>query len=150
MTSYYAILDDEHNVVAATRDEWAEFFEDNEKRQVAYDEIRHGEATIKVSTVFLGLNHNLLPGPPLWFETMVFWPGNEGWDQYQERHENWQVTAYRHSRVLAAVKDSLRHYPPPAPGLAAQITAALLDDLEQQETDEPFIWPQETAHEAQD
>lgn len=53
--------------------EWAKFFEDIENRCVAQDTI--GEA--RISTVFLGINHNYsTEGRPVLFETMRF-IGNE-------------------------------------------------------------------------
>jgi hypothetical protein len=48
---------------------WAVWFEDNENRRIADDTI----GASRVSTVFLGLDHNFRPtGPPILFETMVF------------------------------------------------------------------------------
>jgi hypothetical protein len=38
---------------------------------------------VRVSTVFLGLDHGHGPGPPLFFETMVF-----GKDDYEEEMDN--------------------------------------------------------------
>lgn len=50
-------------------DDWAIAYEDKDTRQVARDEV----GTARVSTVWLGLDHNYVPGgPPLIFETMVF------------------------------------------------------------------------------
>jgi hypothetical protein len=54
-----------------TLDEWAEMFEDTERRIVAQTDLPGG---CWVSTVLLGLDHNFMdPGnPPIIFETMVF------------------------------------------------------------------------------
>lgn len=50
--------------------EWAEWFENFELRNIAQTEMPEG---VRVSTVFLGIDHNFLgEGPPLLFETMVF------------------------------------------------------------------------------
>ena len=46
---------------------WAVTFERHDKH-VGYDEV----SGFIVSTVFLGINHNVGEGRPLWFETMVF------------------------------------------------------------------------------
>ena len=50
--------------------EWAEWFEHFELRNIAQTEISEN---VRVSTVFLGIDHNFLDdGPPILFETMVF------------------------------------------------------------------------------
>jgi hypothetical protein len=48
--------------------EWAAIMESGQDRHVADDMV----GDVHVSTVWLGLNHNWGPGPPLIFETMVF------------------------------------------------------------------------------
>ena len=58
-----------------TLEEWGRVFEDIEYRRVGYDEIAPTTRypASYVSTVWLGLDHNLFPnGPPLIFETMRF------------------------------------------------------------------------------
>lgn len=53
---------------------WAVWLEDSD-RQVAESFFQHGVTgeILRVSTVFLGLDHNYAPhGPPLLFETMAF------------------------------------------------------------------------------
>jgi hypothetical protein len=47
---------------------WATWYENGDNRRVAVTEV--GEA--KVSTVFLGLDHNWSGGPPVLWETMIF------------------------------------------------------------------------------
>ena len=48
--------------------EWAPLFED-----FTYVDVRHDNVDdVRISTVWLGLNHNFRPGPPHIFETMVF------------------------------------------------------------------------------
>lgn len=64
-------LDENHNLVRC-RDvyEWARMFEAG-NRHVGDEEI----GPLRVSTVFLGLDHNYSQkGPPLVFETMIFGP----------------------------------------------------------------------------
>ena len=54
---------------------WAEWFEKNpDKRRVALTRFESG---LRVSTVFLGLNHSWGYGPDQWFETMTFAPAQE-------------------------------------------------------------------------
>ena len=61
---------------------WAEWFETTD-RHVADDTI----GKVRVSTAFLGLDHNLFGGKPLLFETMIF--GGKHND-YQERYTTWE------------------------------------------------------------
>lgn len=71
----YYVLDARNNVVEA-RDiyEWATFFNDIGRRRVAVTDMEHPTlGKIRVSTVFLGLDHAFIPGgPPMIFETMNF------------------------------------------------------------------------------
>lgn len=56
---------------------------------------------VKVSTVFLGLDHNFgLDGPPVLFETMVF---GGGFDQEQERYCTIEQAKQGHARWLTKV-----------------------------------------------
>lgn len=65
MSEHYIL--DGHDVVPAELMTWARWFEKGD-RTVKKTTI--GES--KVSTVFLGLDHNFGVGPPQLFETMVF------------------------------------------------------------------------------
>lgn len=67
---------------------WAKAFEKSD-RTVAKSE----KGGVKVSTVFLGLDHQYGEGPPLIFETMIF--GGEH-DQYQDRHSTWEQAEAGH------------------------------------------------------
>jgi len=103
----YAVLDKDHNVVpldiddreAAMR-EWGRFFEDTENRRVGVDEI----GDVRVSTVFLGLNHAFFSEEPLWFETMVF--GGDH-DQDMERYATWEQAEAGHREVVRRLKEGL-------------------------------------------
>lgn len=49
---------------------WAEWFESSGARRVAFTQVSD---EVKVSTVFLGLDHNFgMQGPPVLWETMIF------------------------------------------------------------------------------
>lgn len=62
--------------------EWGQKLEHN--RQVADTTV----GSVRVSTVWLGLNHNWGDGPPLIFETMVFEGPDDGWlDRYATLEE---------------------------------------------------------------
>jgi len=79
MIDFY-ILDDNNNVVLVNIEEYTEFYGSSKKfiRSTKQDNIH-------VSTVFLGINHNLDPnsGNIIIFETMVFLKGESVYvDQY--------------------------------------------------------------------
>ena len=57
---------------------------------------KHGD--IRVSTVFLGLDHSYGDGPPLLFETMIFGGPH---DEYQERYSTWDEAEEGHKRACA-------------------------------------------------
>jgi hypothetical protein len=84
-----------HEPVAAELYEWAAWYE-RADRTVARTDI--GE--VRVSTVFLGLDHNWGDGPPLIFETMVF--GGE-FDEWQERYSTWDQAVAGHEAMVAKV-----------------------------------------------
>lgn len=65
----YYVLDADHHVVEVGMMEWAQWFEDAD-RKVAWTQVT---SELLVSTVFLGLDHRYAgAGPPLLFETMIF------------------------------------------------------------------------------
>ena len=74
---------------------WANWFELNE-RHVACDNIKG----VRVSTVFLGINHNWSEGPPVLWETMIF--GGEH-DEYQRRYTSRADAEAGHNEALALV-----------------------------------------------
>lgn len=77
---------------------WAEILKGPD-RVVRQDEL--GE--VRVSTVFLGIDHNFWGhGPPLIFETMVF--GGPS-DQYQQRYSTEAAALAGHDQVVSAVRD---------------------------------------------
>lgn len=71
---------------------WARAMEETNRR-VALTEVAPG---IRVSTVFLGLDHSFFEGPPLLFETMVF-------NDYDEagcyRYTTWAEAEVGHMEV---------------------------------------------------
>jgi hypothetical protein len=74
--------------------EWGRWFETAD-RHVAKTVLPNG---VKVSTVFLGLDHSFSGGQPILFETMIF--GGEH-DQYQERYHTWEKAELGHKRAVA-------------------------------------------------
>lgn len=76
-------------------EEWEVFYENIDNRLVA----KYEKYGIYVSTVFLGIDHNMfLDGPPIFFETMIF--GGK-YDRYQERYSTWEEAEEGHKRALA-------------------------------------------------
>jgi len=81
-----------------TLKEWATTFE--------ADDNHVGDDTVKgvrVSTVYLGLDHSFgMGGPPLIFETMVFGGPH---DQHTARYATEEQARDGHARVLAAIRE---------------------------------------------
>ncbi len=74
--------------------EWATWFETAD-RHVAKVVLPNN---VKVSTVFLGIDHSFSSGKPILFETMIF--GGE-YDRYQERYSTWAEAEAGHKQALA-------------------------------------------------
>jgi hypothetical protein len=79
---------------------WAQAFEATD-RQVVRTDVAEG---VEVSTVFLGLDHQWGSGPPLLFETMVFWPGSAHDNDY-ERCALWEGAERQHDAMVAQVQE---------------------------------------------
>jgi len=75
--------------VKASIEEWTEWSKENKKHidETVKDEIR-------VSTVFLGLDHSFSGSEPVLFETMIF--GGEH-DQDQWRYKTWKEAVDGHA-----------------------------------------------------
>ena len=95
MTKRY-ILDGHAVVAEPDLMTWARWFEKAEQ-YVSLDEI----GDVRVSTVFLGLDHSFGSGPPLLFETMVF---GGPLDQEQDRYSTWDEAVAGHAAMVARVK----------------------------------------------
>ena len=91
---YYILGPDHKPVVTKDALLWAQFFENMDNRRVAETWVTLVDKDdVHVSTVFLGLDHNYGPGPPLLFETMVFGgPMND--ERY--RYATWDEAAAGH------------------------------------------------------
>jgi hypothetical protein len=78
---------------------WARWFEKAE-RHVADTK----KGNIRVSTVFLGLDHQWGNGPPHLFETMIF----GGAEEWQERCSTWEEAEATHKRAceLAGIDEA--------------------------------------------
>ena len=67
MIKHYILEDETHRVKPVDYLAWAEWMTNFEKRRVALDEV----GGIRVSTVFLGIDHAFGQGEPILFETLV-------------------------------------------------------------------------------
>lgn len=70
----------------------------------------------KVSTVFLGMDHNFRAvGPPILFESLVFAPGKptqsaafiEEWDGFMDRYATWEQAREGHERLRRELASAL-------------------------------------------
>ena len=91
------ILDGKTPVLCDDLLTWAKWFE-TANRHVAKTEI----GDVRISTVFLGLDHSWVGGPPLLFETLVF--GGE-LDQEQERYSTWDEAEEGHKRMVKRARE---------------------------------------------
>ena len=94
MTTKY-ILDGHLPVKCNDLLEWAEWF-GKADRHVAADELPND---IRVSTVFLGLDHafGFKQAQPILFETMIFGGKHDG---YQRRYATWDEAEIGHAKAL--------------------------------------------------
>ena len=96
MDQLYAILDEDHQVVVIDSIlHFADWFSTHD-RTVALNELPNG---IVVSTVILGINHNLAGEHPQWFETMVF-KGNSLRDDDVDRYATWEEAVEGHDKMI--------------------------------------------------
>ena len=77
--------------------EWGKWMEKRGVRKVGKTMI----GRVRVSTVFLGLDHSFDNGPPILFETMVF---GGPMDQYEDRYRTWDEAEVGHRVIVEQVK----------------------------------------------
>lgn len=99
MSDTYTLGPDGKTPVPCDMTTWGLDLEKN--RRVAADDLSED---IRVSTVFLGLDHRHGEGSPLLFETMIF--GGPHHD-YQERYSTWDEAVEGHARAVALAKGAL-------------------------------------------
>jgi hypothetical protein len=93
------ILDGKRAVIEPNLMKWAIWFETAD-RAVAKDLIDD----VRISTVFIGIDHQFGNGPPLIFETMIFGGPH---DQYQTRSSTWDEAEAQHAEAIALVRSGL-------------------------------------------
>jgi hypothetical protein len=91
-------------VVEPDLDTWAQWLETADRKVADDFDERTG---IRISTVFLGLDHNhSQQGPPLLFETMVFGGLLDG---ETERYATWEDAERGHQALCLRVRATLDH-----------------------------------------
>ena len=89
---HYMLTEGKRTVPATDLLEWAEWYETTDRR-VAVTNI----GDVRVSTVFLGTDHNWGQGPPLLFETMIF---GGPLDEECERYSTWEQAEAGHKCMV--------------------------------------------------
>lgn len=84
--------------------EWAEKFEDRAYKQVARTVFPND---VRVSTVWLGMDHGFNNRLPIIFETMVFGKNAARGDTYQERYVTESEALAGHERITAVERAAL-------------------------------------------
>lgn len=98
MTRWY-VLNGREPTPVGSLDEWAQRFQADDKH-VANTEV----GDVRVSTVFLGIDHSFGVGPPLLFETMIF-GGAHSEDQW--RYSTWDEAVSGHEAAVAKVRGDM-------------------------------------------
>ena len=95
--------------------EWARMFEDHKSRIVGRDRTLYGE---KLSTVWLGLDHNYGPGGrPIIFETMLFAPQSDGLQKAKRMRITKIVDSFNKEEAIEGMEEFpeeryiKKHYP---------------------------------------
>jgi hypothetical protein len=93
VSGHWYILKDREPVAVESLEQWARWRAAEIDNHVADDTF--GE--VRVSTIFLGLDHSFGDGPPLLFETMIF--GGKH-DQEQWRCSTWDEAQKQHADAV--------------------------------------------------
>lgn len=79
-------------------DDLIEWAKEMERQNRVVEQTQVGD--VKISTVFLGLDHSFGGGKPLLFETMIF-GGKE--DGFQDRYSTWDEAVEGHKKAVELV-----------------------------------------------
>ena len=96
MNQYYIL--NGHETAPVNFDNWVRWFKNTQNRHVADEKV----GDVRISTVFLGLDHSWDGPPPLLFETMVF---GGPLDMDMERYTTWKQAEDGHKRMVERVKN---------------------------------------------
>jgi hypothetical protein len=97
----FAMLKNKEVVPVSDVLKWAKSRENPENNRVNITLLDSG---VTVSTVFLGMDHNIIGPTPLWFETMTFGHSDNS-DQIQERYETWDEAEAGHARIVKRLRE---------------------------------------------
>ena len=76
---------------------WGRWLDENNHLRIVAQETLPNK--LRVSTVFLGLNHSFGEGEPLWFETMVF--SAKGYaEEDMDRYTTWNEAIKGHKKMV--------------------------------------------------
>lgn len=99
MIGYYTLSDDGEPVLCDDIRRWGSWFRQHD-RSIGRDEVDG----VRISTVFLGIDHQFGDGPPILWETMVFGgPLDQEQDRYATRAAATRGHATMVARVIAAM-----------------------------------------------
>lgn len=98
MNNLYYTLDENKNPVAVEM--WTYVEAHKSVTHVGDDTVEVNGEKVRISTVFLGMNHAWNDGPPILFETMIF--GGDH-DEFQERYETWNEAEEGHKKAIELV-----------------------------------------------
>ena len=87
---------DGHKAIPADLMTWAKWFQTAE-RHVADEMV----GSVRISTIFLGLDHSFGGSRPLLFETMIF---GGSLDQEMRRYSTWKEAEAGHKKMVEQVK----------------------------------------------
>lgn len=96
----YYFLNEDHTYIPCSLMKWANQF--NEMDNHVADETINDK---RISTIWMGSDHNYFLGQPLLFETMVFGHGN---DIYCERYTTWEQAVEGHKKAVQWVLDGCK------------------------------------------
>lgn len=99
MIGHKYILVNGEPVVCDDYTKWGKWFQSSPERVVKQEEI----GPFKISTVFLGMDHNWGGGSPLLFETMIFGGGDSDLNEWQDRCGTLDAAKEMHARAVALV-----------------------------------------------
>lgn len=103
MSTYYKTDDAGEPVKCDETLEWGRWME-TAIRHVGKDDVDTPTGPARVSTVFLGIDHNFSrEGPPVLWETMVF--GVEKYAEFQDRYTSRADALAGHARVVKTVTE---------------------------------------------
>jgi hypothetical protein len=96
---FYTLDENGNAVRAPSFDAWSEWFAQHfHDRFLARDELPSG---VRVSTVFLGIDHSFGHGPPRLWETVIFGGPH---DQYLKRYDSREEAVAGHQKALQLAK----------------------------------------------